>query len=236
MGMTRKKASTTAYQAFTPDNVKLHHRFRTYPAPAGICGVQRRRLIDVDECSVELKYCNLNYGHAVRGLRVRKISNYGRGKIKFILILAIEPGDSELPEGSEGSVENPRLWYRLSTDRATGIENYVDFLKYNLMDDFRNDEKSRTLLHDNLSSHKAKEVINTVFDRGHQVICRVPYRPHEGPIEWAIEQFASALRKRWKVIKDDKDLNKQAHNILQAKSGMGNFDGLFRGCGYNYDG
>ena len=33
MDMTRKKASTTAYQAFTPDNVKLHHRFWTYPAP-----------------------------------------------------------------------------------------------------------------------------------------------------------------------------------------------------------
>ncbi|KAL7546345.1 hypothetical protein ACHAWF_009691 [Thalassiosira exigua] len=235
MGMTRKKASTTAYQAFTPENIVKHHRFWTYPAPAGIRGVPRRRLIDIDECAVELQDASLNYGHAVRGLRVRKIGNYGRGQVKFTLILAIEAGDPDLLPHEEGSIENPRLWYRLSTDCATGIDNYVNFLNHYLMDDFWANEKYRTLLHDNLSSHKSEEVVDAVFERGHQVICRVPYRPHEAPIEFAIEQFASEVRDRWEVIKNDKDLNRECRNILDSKSGMKGFNQLFIDCGYNFD-
>ncbi|KAL7549569.1 hypothetical protein ACHAWF_016029 [Thalassiosira exigua] len=235
MDMTMKRASTTAYQAFTPANIERHRRYWTYPSPAGIVDVPRRRLIDIDECAIELQDANENYGHAVRGMRVRKIGNYGRGAIKLTLILAIEPGDPELAPGSEGSIDNPRLWYRLSPDRATGIENYVDFLNLELMDYFGPNEKRRTLLHDNLSSHKANEVVDAVFDRGHQVICRVPYRPHEAPIEYAIDQFAEEVRDRWNVIKNDRDLNDECLKILEAKSGMGGFDKLFRDCGYHFD-
>ncbi|KAL7531184.1 hypothetical protein ACHAWF_003662 [Thalassiosira exigua] len=36
----------------------------------------------------------------------------------------------------------------------------------------------------------------TMFDCGHQIICHIPYRPHEAPIEFAIEQFSRELRSR----------------------------------------
>ena len=54
-------------------------------------------MIDVDECALELKGANENYGHAVKNARVRKIGHYGRGKCKITLIMAAEAGDPEIP-------------------------------------------------------------------------------------------------------------------------------------------
>jgi len=232
MNMTRKKASTTAYQAFTPENLELHHRFWQHPAPSGIKGTPRRRLVDIDECAIELKDANQNYGHAVKGARVRKVGNYGRGKKKITLIMAIEAGDPDLDPEEEGSTTNPRIWHRLSTDAGTSTENYVDFLKHDLFAFFKQDEPQRVIMHDNLSSHKSDEVVDAIYNSGHEVICRVPYRPHEAPIEWAFDMFACELRRRWNVIKDETDLVRECLSILESKAGMGGFDFLFEDCGY----
>ncbi|KAL7518086.1 hypothetical protein ACHAWF_000174 [Thalassiosira exigua] len=78
MGMTMKRVSTTAYQAFTPANIE-----------PGIADVPRRRLIDIDECAIELQDANENYGHAVRGMRVRKIGYYGRGLVYRLILYAM---------------------------------------------------------------------------------------------------------------------------------------------------
>ena len=47
--ITKKKASTEAYQAFTPENRLKAHVFFHNPPRFGIAGVPRRKLIDVDE-------------------------------------------------------------------------------------------------------------------------------------------------------------------------------------------
>ena len=232
MEMTRKKASTTAYQAFTPDNLRYHHRFWNYDMPAGIKGTPRRTLIDVDECAIELKAVNENYGHAVKGLRVRKIGNYGRGKCKFTLILAVEAGDPDLPASTEGSIELPRLWYRITTDAGTSTESYHDFINHDLIDKFNPGERQRVIMHDNLSSHKSDEIVESIYRRGHSVICRVPYRPHEAPIEFTFNMFAEELRGRWSKIKTEEQLVDHMHRILQSRAGMGGFNQLFIDCGY----
>ena len=54
--------------------------------------------------------------------------------------MANEAGDPGLRAEEEGSTENPRLWYRLSTDAGTSTKNYVDFLNLDLMDHFKSDE------------------------------------------------------------------------------------------------
>ena len=232
MNMTRKKASTTAYQAFTPRNLQLHYVFWNHAFPSGIRGVLRKDMLDIDECALEVKTANISYGHAVRGLRVRKIGNYGRGKSKITVILAVEPGDPDKPPHEEGSTDNPRLWYRVSTDAGTSTESYVDFLNHYLMDYFDDNERRRTIMHDNLTSHKSDEVLDAIYRRGHQVICRVPYRPHEAPIEFVFDQLACEIRRRWPVIKDEKDLVREIHNVLDSRAGMGGFDQLFKDCGY----
>ena len=76
LGMSRKNGSTTAYRAFTPENLFLHRCFWQCEFPGGIGGVPRRRLADADEMSFDIGDANLNCGHAVKGCRIRKTGNY----------------------------------------------------------------------------------------------------------------------------------------------------------------
>jgi hypothetical protein len=58
------------------------------PPPAGIFGIPRRRLIDVDEVGFLLQRANRKYGHAYSGVRVRKPGNYGRD-VNITVFLAV---------------------------------------------------------------------------------------------------------------------------------------------------
>ena len=236
MGMTRKRASTTAYQAFTPKNLRRHDMFWNRPFPGGIANVERRDLLDADEMAIEVKDASENYGHAVKNCRVRKTGNYGRGHFKITLRMAIEPGDPDIPSGEEGSLDLPRIYYHLSTDTGTTTVSYVDFLQLDVMAKFRENERQRTILHDNLTSHKSDEVASTVYAAGHRVKCRPPYRPHEAPIEYAFDQLGCEIRRRWERISTEKELINNVHDILHTRKGMGGFNELFIRCGYVYTG
>lgn len=236
LNMTRKKASTTAYQAFTKRNLYLYDCFRNFTFPAGVKDVFRRRLCDADEMALTIGDAGLAYGHAVKGLRVRKSGNYGRGRQKITIIMIIEPGDPALPSSVEGSIERPRIWYRVSTDKGTSTEAYKSFLDHHFLNQLRDDEPSRVMMHDNLSSHKSECIYQTMQRAGHNVICRPPYRPDIAPIEWAFDQLACSIRKRWYLIHNETDLIKQIRLVIDKRIGMGGFDKLFQNCKYLCDG
>lgn len=99
--------STTAYQAFTPKNLKRHWRFWNLPFPAGIANVPQRELIDCDEMTLVISDANKNYGHAVNNIHVCKIGNYGRGEFKVTIIMAIEAGNPDLNDDVLGSIAHP---------------------------------------------------------------------------------------------------------------------------------
>ena len=71
LGITRKRSSTEANQAFLPRNVLRRERFWTLPPPVGVAGVSRRFLIDIDECGLELDSTNRTHGSTFSGVRVR---------------------------------------------------------------------------------------------------------------------------------------------------------------------
>ena len=71
---------------------------------------------------------------------------------------------------------------------------------------------------------------------GHNVICRPPYRPDIAPIEWAFDQLACSIRKRWYLIHNETDLIKQIRLVIDKRIGMGGFDKLFQNCKYLCDG
>ena len=75
----------------------------------------------------------------------------------------------------------------MCTDADTSTKTYLDFLKYDVMETFAENERQRVTMHGNLSSHKSPEVVEAVYEREHRVKVRVPYRPHEAPIEWAFD-------------------------------------------------
>jgi len=200
--------------------------------PGGITDVPLVRLMDGDEMSFHLGEANPTYAHGVRGLRVRKGGHYGRSKNKIFVVMFIEPGDPSLGKDEKGSKQRPRIWYKVSTGSGMTIEGYKSFLEDEVLGKLRDNEPQRTLMHDNLSSHKAPEIYDTIYDAGHRVICRPPYRPFEAPIEWVFNQLASAVRRKWKEITNEKELIVEIIRIIEERDGIGGFYELFEMCGY----
>ena len=48
----------------------------------------------------------------------------------------------------------------------------------------------RTFLWDNLRSHKSARIVNLVYNAGHRIVCRLPHRPQDGPIECVFNALA----------------------------------------------
>ena len=184
LGYTMKVTSTVAYQAFTERNLTCWRLFWTMPWPNGTCEIPQHLLIDANEFGLHLNDANRKYGSAPWGLKIRKPGNYDRGTFKLTVILAVEAGDPAIPNGHIGSVSNPRVWARVTTEAGTTAVAYRMFVEHvlNTYDAVANPALCRTLIHDNLTSHKAPEVYEAVRERGHRVVCCPPYRPQDGPV------------------------------------------------------
>ncbi len=196
LGYTMKVTSTVAYQAFTQRNLNRRRLYWTRPWPLGIHGIPRRLLIDANEFGLHLNSANRKYGSSPCGLKIRKPGNYDRVTFKLTIILAVENGDPEIPAGVIGSVSNPRVWVRVTTEPGTSVMAYCAFVEHvlNTYDAIANLALHRTLIHDNLTSHKAPEVYEAVKERGHRVVCHTPYRPQDGPVEYAIIRSAGVWK------------------------------------------
>jgi hypothetical protein len=146
------------------------------------------------------------------GLKIRKPGNYDWGTFKLTIILAVETGDPDIPDGYIGSVSNPRVWARVTTEPRTSAEAYRVFVEHmlNTYDTIENPALCRTFIHDNLTSHRAPEVYEAVRERGHRVVCRPPYRPPDGPVEYAINQVCVNLVKRWLEVEDLKTMKQSS--------------------------
>jgi len=70
--LTWKKASTKAYQAFTPENIQRAKEFWEKGLPVSVHGVQRRLFIDIDEATFTLKATNQTDVHGHVSLHVCK--------------------------------------------------------------------------------------------------------------------------------------------------------------------
>ncbi|KAJ1440855.1 hypothetical protein B484DRAFT_466010 [Ochromonadaceae sp. CCMP2298] len=91
--MTRKRASTTAYQAFSPRNLARRRLFWSHGPPVGIAGVPIAQLIDMDECAFQLSTANRYWGTAYTGVRIRDDGHYPHSQ-KWTLMLAVDAAGS----------------------------------------------------------------------------------------------------------------------------------------------
>jgi hypothetical protein len=78
--LTRKKGSTTAYQALLPINIQKHWEFWNLPYPYGIADIRRQDIIDLDECGVEVMSGDRSWGKAYVGKRVGQPGAWERYK------------------------------------------------------------------------------------------------------------------------------------------------------------
>jgi len=88
----------------------------------------------------------------------------------------------------------------------------------------------KLLIHNNLSSHKSVEVLEAVRRREHRVVCRLPYRPQDGPVEFAINQVCCWLVKRWSEVTDLQMMQTVIQHIINTE--INGMDATFLQCGY----
>jgi hypothetical protein len=72
----------------------------------------------------------------------------------------------------------------------------------------------RTIIHDNLTSHRLAEVFEAVRLMQHRVVCRPPYWPQDGPVEFAINQVCGRLEKRWLEVDDLQSMQAVLEDII----------------------
>ena len=237
---TRKVGSTEAYEAFTRDNILRAELFWNRPPPLGVVSIERRRFIDVDEFGVSLNKCNRKRGYAVSFYRVRKPGHYAR-TAKLTVLLAIEPGDPQIPAGIDGSVEKLRRWCRVLQNHGTSIEVFQDFVN-EICTEIEVDglhrlgydtDDSRVFLWDNLNSHLSHLVTQVVEIRDGPTtfiaIPRPPYQPKYGPIEYAICDLVGALAIDSEASWTTTLLERKIREAAQKINGFWN---TFDHCGY----
>jgi hypothetical protein len=78
IGLTRKKGSTTAYQALLPINKQKCWMFWNLPYPYGIADIRHQDMINLDECGVEVQSADRHWGKAHVGKRVNQTGPYSK--------------------------------------------------------------------------------------------------------------------------------------------------------------
>jgi len=240
--MTKKKASTEAYQAYTPANLFRAKWFWEQPPPLGVFQISRRRFIDIDEAGFEITRVNRVFGHAITSVRIRKMGHYTRDT-KLTVILGIEAGDPDLEADETGSTENPRRWIRVSENKGTSAVDFASFCNEICTDVEQhpcgNNDRDRIMLWDNLSSHHSPLVThrgrNQIPDAPTRwsIVPRPPYQPQFGPIEYIFCEIACELKR---VAQPDWDTARMGQEILNIAGSIGrggSFDRTFEHCGYD---
>ena len=67
-----------------------------------------------------------------------------------------------------------------------------------------------------------------VYKCGQRAKCRVPYRLHKAPIEWAFDCIDCEVCRRWDDIFNERNFLDNIHDIIETRAGLSGFYGLFR--------
>ena len=240
MEITRKKGSIEAFEGYSDANLNREFSFFNSPPRAGVQGVRRYRLIDIDEARFSLKGSQSKYGWAGKPFRVRDRGHYKRNMASVNLIMGVEPGNPDLPAHVRGSVDKPRRWFLLTT-RNCDQHLFGDFMEMLCSDIEQNPvpgtDASRILLWDNLSVHSTDYVTNTYSNRAGGetefiAVPRPPYKPRFAPIEYIFCKVAMQLQQKMKNSWTFQSLRTAIHNICLSLGRDGSFNRTFTHCRY----
>ena len=170
---------------------------------------------------------------------MRKEGHYSRVGNKLTVLIGIEPGDIRVPAGQLGSLDNPRQWVRCLQNSGTTINHFRDFCDLVCTDIEQNPvmptDMHRIFIWDNLNSHHANYVNQTVTGRGgntqFSIVARPPYMPKYGPIEYKICDVSHECMKK-KL--PDWDMPRLEREVYAAAARIGPFDSTFQHCGYKW--
>ena len=218
LGLTRKKGSTTAYQAFLPQNLARRQAFGTRPWLYGIADIDRADMIDIDESAFFLETTNWGYGKAIVNDQARQAGNYGHStKWTPIMAAAGQPG--------------PNDWYAEFTRRpGTDIVTFANFVQtvLNMIGPGAPGNR-RCLTFDNITAHKHPVVLQMILNAGHIYAFRAPYYPVDGPIEYIFNAITGKLTTNMHQVRIDSDL---VTHMMAAINSFDDFVGFFHDVGF----
>eukprot|EP00536_Pseudo-nitzschia_multiseries_P007271 jgi/Psemu1/17435/gm1.17435_g len=241
--ITNKKLSIKAFKTYSPANMRRKFLFWNRQLPIGVIGIPWKHFIDVDEFAMEAKWLNKSNSCAICFRRVRTVGNYEKGQ-KLTVMIAVEPGDPELPVDVTGSIARPWQWVDVRRVAGTTSDNFASFIGSictSIEDHQRvtetNIDNWRVFLWDNLSSHYSPIVYETVMGRvgltPFDILPHPAYQQKYGPIKYAICQLLNHMKVN---VAGELDLNQIEQQILDLAAAIGPFDAMFAHCGYSEDG
>jgi hypothetical protein len=186
LGLSIKRASTTARQALHPINQQLRFNYWNLPAPFGIANVPRERLLDTDEAALFVESSNRGRGktHLIR--RCREVGPYGHSeKTNILLCISGETANPGNPAGR---------WVSTWNDGGTTRDRFTAFIQQILNDIGPGTPQNwRCFTLDNLNTHHNILIQQMIHAAGHRCIFRAPYYPVDSAIELLFNTVQGAL-------------------------------------------
>ena len=218
--LTRKRASTTAYQALEPRNLQWRTNYWNMNHPFGMADADPRFVIDLDEASGSVDGANRKAGICLKGNRAREVGPYSKSD-KVTLLLAVR-----------GDPANPDRWFDTWLEGGTTVDRFYLFIQ-RILNDLGPGRPGNvfTFTMDNLNAHTNNGVQALIFNAGHRLIFRAPYYPVDGAIEYIFNVIECALCIRLREIFNTADY---IQNLSQIIVNLPDFSPFFRHVGFIY--
>jgi hypothetical protein len=173
LGISRKRASTTAYQPSLPINLAKRDSFWNDPYPFGIAGTSRVTIIDWDEAALFVESTNRGYGKCYLTTRATEEGPYNNSE-KHTITCAIRGG-------AIGGI-----WIQMEVKSGTTVMDTYNFIDSIITGpnglgqggiNARGVNNTPTFICDNLLAHKKPLIRHLIEGHEHQLLFRAPYYP-----------------------------------------------------------
>ena len=220
--ITKKRSSTTAFQAMNPANVQRRHNFWNLPYPFGCIDIDPRDMIDLDEAGIYATETNRKYGKGVAGNRCCEVGTYVKdGKLNILLAIS---GDDAPGQANR--------WVDLWEEGGTTNERFLAFVESILTDiGPGTNERRRTFTMDNLNAHTNPTIFARIIGAGHRILFRAPYFPVDGPIEYVFNTVQNTLCLFMRDIVDMATLRVKVEEVIGS---LDHFHNYFDHVGFHY--
>ena len=209
LGLSSKRASTTARQAMLPLNLQRRFNYWYMPSPFGVADIPRERLIDLDEAALFVESGNRSRGKAHITRRVRKIGPYGHSE-KVNILVAISGEDYVAGQPT-------RRWIETWNQGGTTITRFLAFIQRILQSNGPGTPGSLyCFTMDNLNSHRNILVQQVIYAAGHLCIFRAPYYPVDSAIEHLFNTVQLALTLAIYRLRDTKDVHQEFLKLFRS--------------------
>ncbi len=211
IGLSKKRASTTAMQAALPINQQRRWSYWNLPYPFGIADIVTDDLIDIDEAAVFEESANRSSGKCHLSVRCRDDGIYGHST-KTNVLLAIS-GEHATPH------RDASRWLDMWEDGGTTTTRFVAFIQRIIRHIGQGTaHRRRCFIMDNLNSHRNLLVQQLILQAGHRVVFRAPYHPVDGPIEYYFNRIQNGLTLAMYWIDGKASVKEEVRTILRNTS------------------